>query len=240
MGIKNLTIVTLLCFLTLNLHSQNIKAQESDEANLSDTLDQEPGGTELEQNGEPNSATNEAQPQNPTGEGNPQATSEEVIGAQDESGTVEALDTNGQPATEAPVKEENLGNRIMEMNSSNLNRDYYKEFIYDERDRRDPFIPIAPVRQTVQSEGAGDKTDGLMQFDVSQLVVSAIVWNSRKPKALIRDPLNNVYTVKEKDLIGRNNGYIESIREGEVVVIESREIRGGEKFFTTQILRVGR
>lgn len=144
----------------------------------------------------------------------------------------------GMPVFNEADAQKDFSQQIKELNDEVLNREYYKVFIYEDRDRRDPFMPILPSRQ---SYGDGMKgPSGLLQYDLGQLTLKAIAWNSTNPKALIRDPKNNVYTVQVKDAIGRNNGYVETIREGEVIVIESRQLKGGKKYYSTQILRVGR
>lgn len=135
-------------------------------------------------------------------------------------------------------EEDEFARRMMELNEEVLNREHYPVFIYEDRDRRDPFMPILQSRQSYLERSGGPS--GLLQYDLSQLSLKAIAWNSKEPKALFRDPKSNIYMVKKKDLIGRNNGYIEDIREGEVIVIESRAVKGGQKFYSTQILRVGR
>lgn len=157
----------------------------------------------------------------------------------------EELDWNagaGMPTSPEDISEEQLedefARRMMELNEEVLNREYYPVFIYEDRDRRDPFMPILQSRQSLDRRG--NAGSDLLQYDLTQLTLTAIAWNTKEPKALIRDPKSNIYMVKKRDPIGRNNGYVEDIREGEVIVVESRSIRGGQKFFSTQILRVGR
>ena len=134
--------------------------------------------------------------------------------------------------------EDEFARRMMELNEEVLNREFYPIFIYEDRDRRDPFMPILQSRQSLDRRGGGPS--GLLQYDLTQLSLTAIAWNTKEPKALIRDPKANIYMVKKKDPIGRNNGYVEDIREGEIIVIESRAVKGGQKFYSTQVLRVGR
>lgn len=157
----------------------------------------------------------------------------------------EELDWNagtGMPTSPEDISEEQLedefARRMMELNEEVLNREYYPVFIYEDRDRRDPFMPILQSRQSLDRRG--NRGSDLLQYDLTQLTLTAIAWNTKEPKALIRDPKSNIYMVKKRDPIGRNNGYVEDIREGEVIVVESRSIRGGQKFYSTQILRVGR
>lgn len=147
-------------------------------------------------------------------------------------------DSNEQPEDMEQRLEDEFARRMMELNEEVLNREYYPVFIYEDRDRRDPFMPILQSRQSLDRRGGGPS--GLLQYDLTQLTLTAIAWNTKEPKALIRDPKSNVYTVKKRDPIGRNNGYVEDIREGEIIVIESRSVKGGQKFYSTQILRVGR
>ena len=95
-----------------------------------------------------------------------------------------------------------------------------EEFDYNGQEKRDPFAPFSgkPVISTGEPIGPVTK---LESFDVDQLKVVGIIWNVPKPKAMVLDPSNNTYVVHSRDRIGRNNGYIAEIREGELVVIES-------------------
>ena len=63
------------------------------------------------------------------------------------------------------------------------------------------------------------------------------MWDVKNPKAMFIDPNNTVHVIGVDERIGRNNGYVAVIREGEVVVVETQRLRG-ELIYTTRVLRI--
>ncbi len=105
--------------------------------------------------------------------------------------------------------------------------DASSDYRYEPVGKRDPFRPfrdakigIGQVRQTTRS------LEPLERFDIKTLEVVAIVWANDKPKALIQDPDKQVHSVVKGQRIGKNEGYIAEIREGEIVVIELYDLNG--------------
>ena len=91
-------------------------------------------------------------------------------------------------------------------------------FIYDaSEERRDPF---ASYKITQKFETELGKTKPLLQYPLDQFSLKGILWDVKDPRAMFLDPKNNTHFVKPNDRIGRNNGYVAAIREGEVLVVE--------------------
>lgn len=105
-------------------------------------------------------------------------------------------------------------------------------FFYDPTGKRDPFHPVptkeeeaAPNATSPEAttSGAPEVTrdyEPLESYDVAQLKISAIIWNTKNPRALIADPQGGTHTVRVKSRIGKRNGFVAAIREGEIVVVE--------------------
>lgn len=117
------------------------------------------------------------------------------------------------------------------------------EYIYDPTGRRDPF---KPYRVLVSGDSASAKKnkkltqiDPLVRWDIEKYRVVGILWQVRAPKAMIKDPEGSVHTVTKNTKIGRNKGYIASIREGELVVVETIEFEG-QSSKETKILALGK
>ena len=99
-------------------------------------------------------------------------------------------------------------------------------FVYDPLGKRDPFRSFILDRVKERDE----KTKSpLEQFDLSQLVVSGVVWETDQRRALILDPSGQNYIVQEGDPVGKNDGRIISIGDSEVVVREAYVDFHGEK-----------
>ncbi len=109
-------------------------------------------------------------------------------------------------------------------------------FEYQARGRRDPF-----TRPTVDKPVAEGAYHGpflpLQRFNLTDLKLTAIIWDVSRPKAMIIDPDQKVHIVGPNTKIGKNNGYIAAIREGEIVVVETTE-EEGNLLSSTKILRI--
>ena len=114
-----------------------------------------------------------------------------------------------------------------------------EEYTYDPTGRRDPFNPpkafireankpgqiVRPKTQAPIPEGA----DPLQRMDLDKAMLVGIIWEVANPRAMlvdVGDPTHTVYIVTKKTKVGRNNGYVSAIREGELVIIESFEEDG--------------
>lgn len=91
-------------------------------------------------------------------------------------------------------------------------------YIYDPSGKRDPFRPLPAIRGMTLG---GQPVEPLEKFDLEQLKLVGILWDTKKPKAMVKDPTGKVHMVYPNTKMGKRNGYIRLIREGEVVVIES-------------------
>ncbi|MAF91001.1 MAG: pilus assembly protein PilP [Bdellovibrionota bacterium] len=96
-----------------------------------------------------------------------------------------------------------------------------EEYKYDETDRKDPFAPYEAPRAVFNSTQPIGPMLPLQRFNVEELSVQGIIWGVENPTAMVVAPDKKIYYVKEREKIGKNNGYIAQIREGEVVIVES-------------------
>ncbi len=133
------------------------------------------------------------------------------------------------------------------------------DFIYDPTGRRDPFKPYVKgttVKTTTVTELSEEK-DGskkavvkkvrvesgpigpLQKWDLEKYRVVGILWDVKKPRAMLKDPEGTIYTVMQNTKIGRNNGSVTAIREGEVVVEQFVDENGSE-LKQIKVLELGR
>jgi type IV pilus assembly protein PilP len=144
-------------------------------------------------------------------------------------GNGDASTSNSAPG--APAQDPKLGLS----NKKNPLADIIEDYNYSPRDKRDPFQPFE------HPKGAGGIVGPLWPlqgFDLDQLHLVGIIWDVRNPKAMITDPTGKGYVVRVNERIGRNNGYIARIREGEIVVVESITNLEGKLNYTTKILKL--
>lgn len=98
-----------------------------------------------------------------------------------------------------------------------------EEYSYDPTGKRDPFKAFRTVRPVHTEAAKGlEVVEPLQRWELERLQVVGILWDVRTPRAMIRDPDGAVYTVTKNSKIGRAEGFVAAIREGEVVVLETR------------------
>ena len=80
----------------------------------------------------------------------------------------------------------------------------------------------------------------LQKWELGEFKLVGIMWDVRDPKAMFIDPENQVHVVGRDESIGKKNGYVAVIREGEVVVVESNRSKDGSMSFKPTVLRIDR
>lgn len=115
---------------------------------------------------------------------------------------------------------------------------FLEPFIYDVVNRRDPFLAYSEyIPQDIAAPAR--PLSPAQRFDLDQLRLVAIMWDVKDPKAMFMDPEAEVIVLGRDEGIGNRNGYIASIREGEVVVVEAIRKRG-DIIYKTRVLRIER
>ncbi len=93
--------------------------------------------------------------------------------------------------------------------------------VYDQAALRDPFRSFMWERKMIVNL---DAIGGpLEQFDVSQLSVIAVVWNTGSARALVEDPSGQSYIIAKGTRIGKNDGVVTRIDDNLVIVNETYE-----------------
>lgn len=154
---------------------------------------------------------------------------------------VKTKDARENVKTDAPPINEDSGEKKTadgtaesQKNENSKNVNYSKPvmsedgYIYDPVGRRDPFRPFHDAKVGVGSLlGYGTRQlEPLERFDAHSLQVVAIIWGTKKPKALVEDPDHKIHTVFKGMRVGKNDGVIAEIREGEIVIAEVFDYNG--------------
>lgn len=105
------------------------------------------------------------------------------------------------------------------------------DFVFDPTGMRDPFKPykaVKPPEKTIgtREKGVSESIDPLQNLDIETLELVAVLWDVKNPRALVKTKSGNTYTIKRDTKIGRNNGVVAGIREGEVIILEVTEEDG--------------
>jgi type IV pilus assembly protein PilP len=115
---------------------------------------------------------------------------------------------------------------------------------YDPTGRRDPFKPFGESQTTMAPElgPAPDQPttppEPLQTFDVTQFKLLGIIWQVKDPKAMVLDPNGRTHLIRRQTKIGRNNGFVAAIREGEVIVVEPSVGENGVQTAVTRIMNL--
>ncbi len=99
-------------------------------------------------------------------------------------------------------------------------------YAYDPVGKRDPFRSF--ILDRIKERGTDAKSP-LEQFDLSQLQVTGVVWETDRRRALVLDPSGQNYIVQEGDPIGKNDGRVIGIGDSSVLVREAYVDFHGEK-----------
>jgi len=111
-------------------------------------------------------------------------------------------------------------------------------YTYDPMDKRDPFRSFRWERE----ENDRDETTlgPLEQFELEQLAVTAVIWGTKRPRAMIEDPSGRSYIVQEGTRIGKNDGLVIHIGDNLILVKETYVDFAGEQTTKDVELRIRR
>jgi len=141
------------------------------------------------------------------------------------------------PPTDAASTDKTNG-QAEQAAARNLLEGIIEEFNYEVSGRRDPFMPYTSPKAVSLDEEDG-VISPLQRFDLDQLKLIGIIWDTKKPKAMFLDPSGKGYIVGKLDKVGRNRGYVAEIREGEVIILE-RFVGEGRSTFQTRRIPLAR
>lgn len=93
------------------------------------------------------------------------------------------------------------------------------EYVYDPTGKKDPFKPYRAPKIRGDNRPSAPQ-DPLLILEVAQIRLIAVMWNTSKPRAVVRDNSGRSYILFKNMRIGRNDGVVVDIREGEIVIVE--------------------
>lgn len=111
------------------------------------------------------------------------------------------------------------------------------DYVYDPTGKKSPFKPYRAPRIKGDSKPA-TRQDPLTVIDVAQLRLVAVMWNTPKPRAVVKDSQGRSYMIFKNMHIGRNEGIVADIREGEIVIVEKFDDGFGNTVREARILEM--
>ncbi len=97
---------------------------------------------------------------------------------------------------------------------------------YDVTGRRDPF---RPPRLSVPNQRTGEPRTPLQRYEIGQLRLVAIIYNTADPRAVVEDDEGLGYIVRTGTPIGPNGGEVKTIERGRVLIQEDAVDYYGER-----------
>ncbi len=98
-------------------------------------------------------------------------------------------------------------------------------FVYEQKGRRDPFLSLVKISKEKPKRVAGMKP--IENYDVDEIKLVAILWDSKEYYALITLPDNKSYTIRKGMTLGLYGGKVEDITKNMVLIREHvKDYRG--------------
>jgi Tfp pilus assembly protein PilP len=98
-------------------------------------------------------------------------------------------------------------------------------YVYDQKGRRDPFVSLVQVAKEKPKRLRGSKP--IENFDVDEIRLIAILWDSKQYYALITLPDGKSYTIRKGTTLGLYGGKVEEITRETVLIREHvKDYRG--------------
>jgi Tfp pilus assembly protein PilP len=98
-------------------------------------------------------------------------------------------------------------------------------YVYDAKGRRDPFMSLVVVAK--QRPNVKKKANPIENYDVSEITLSAIVWDKQHHYALITLPDKKSYTIRKGMTLGLYGGKVFDITRDSVLIREQiKDYRG--------------
>jgi type IV pilus assembly protein PilP len=106
---------------------------------------------------------------------------------------------------------------------------------YDAAGRRDPF---RPPRAGNTAARTGEARTPLQRYEIGQLRLVAVIYETREPRAVVEDDQGLGYIVKGGTPIGPNGGLVQIIERGRMVIEEDSVDFYGEHHRTNVVMEL--
>lgn len=136
---------------------------------------------------------------------------------------------NKKPVSQVPAAASPAASAAVQKEELKVEKEIY---VYDAKGRRDPFMSLAQTsKPKVQIKKGASPIE---IFDVDEIKLIAIAWDSNQYYALITMPDSKSYTIRKGMTLGLNNGKVIDITKDSVFIQEQvKDYRGQTKFKDT-------
>lgn len=158
---------------------------------------------------------------------------------QDYTAAVAQAKANRERTQQAAAASQPEPGAVLEEGESHLQEgfgDVGETYAYDPTDKRDPFRSFQFMNEEEPTGAFGPLAD----YELQQLSVVAVVWDTGRPRALVADPGGRSFIVHEGTQIGKNKGRVIHIGDNLVLVKETYVNFAGEQTTKDVEMRIRR
>ncbi len=133
--------------------------------------------------------------------------------------------TDKKPVVNKPAANTPAASATVQKEEPKVEKEIY---VYDPKGRRDPFMSLV---QTIKTKAQRKKgATPIENFDVDEIKLIAIAWDSKQYYALITMPDKKSYTIRKGMTLGLNNGKVTDITSDSVFIKEQvKDYKGQTK-----------
>jgi type IV pilus assembly protein PilP len=140
-------------------------------------------------------------------------------------GCKDKVATDKKPVAQKPAAASSAASATVQKEEPKVEKEIY---VYDPKGRRDPFQSLVQVSKSKTQRKKG--SNPIENFDVDEIKLIAIAWDSNQYYALITMPDTKSYTIKKGMTLGLNNGKVIDITKESVLIREQiKDYKGQPK-----------
>ncbi len=109
-------------------------------------------------------------------------------------------------------------------------------YVYDQKGRRDPFMSLVQLSKEKPKRKPGKRP--VENFDVDEIKLVAILWDTKQYYSLITLPDNKSYTIRKGMTLGLYGGKVEDITKDKVLIREHVKDYRGQPTIKDTILKL--
>ena len=123
--------------------------------------------------------------------------------------------TDKKPVAQVPAAAGPAASAAVQKEEPKVEKEIY---VYDPKGRRDPFMSLVQVSKPKAQRKKG--ASPIENFDVDEIKLIAIAWDSKQYYALVTMPDTKSYTIRKGMTLGLNNGKVIDITRDSVLIRE--------------------
>jgi len=140
-------------------------------------------------------------------------------------GCKDKVEPDKKPVAQKPAATSSVAPATAQKEEPKVEKEIY---VYDPKGRRDPFMSLVQVSKPKAQRKKG--ASPIENFDVDEIKLIAIAWDSKQYYALITLPDKKSYTIRKGMTLGLNNGKVIDITSDSVLIREQiKDYKGQTK-----------